>query len=69
MSYRPPEEELEGPIDKIIDGMDDFFRAANCRENNTVDKWSDDHLKELSKIVVKMIKLCRKLKKLNNETW
>lgn len=48
MSYRPPEQELEGPCKKIIQGIDEFNAAANARADDG--EWVQDHLDKLAEI-------------------
>lgn len=68
MGYRPPEQELEDSIDKILEGFDTFEDRANERIRH-YDEWADDHIETLVGLLRKMSKMKHKLVKLKDETW
>lgn len=67
MSYRPENQSLDESIETIILGFALFQKAV--KERHKSNDWKDDHLLELDKVSIKMIKIERKLRKLRRETW
>ena len=46
MAYTPESQYLSDHIETIVEGIDDFARAANERVGDT-GEWSEEHLREL----------------------
>lgn len=68
MSYRPPEESLEG-LSQIRSGIDDFSRAVDCRQRNSSDPWLQSHLDEIHGFRMKLLELVPELERLRRENW
>lgn len=67
MGYRPEEQSLENPSDKIIEGIKEFTSAVEKRiESNN---WQAEHIEEISEIDDELQKIKKKLLKIKNETW
>ena len=71
MSYTSDEQKLEPSIYKILEGFEDFNSAANARHKQNAEtnkEWTDEHLDELVELQGEILKLKRKLQKLQSET-
>ena len=71
MSYTPDEQKLEPSIYKILEGFEDFNCAANARHKQNAEmhkELSDEHLDELVELQGDILKLKRKLQKLQSKT-
>lgn len=67
MSYRNPDQALEGPCKKIIEGIDDFNKAANARVDSG--DWTDEHLGELADIQERLVSLRLDIANLLRRNW
>jgi hypothetical protein len=67
VSYRPPEQELEGPCTKIIEGIGDFIRASSARQGSR--DWNEEHLDELAQLSADLIHIELRLQKIKRDTW
>ena len=67
MSIRPDEQNLEDPIDKIIEGMDEFMNAT--KERIRSGDWKESHIKEIMEISTTLWCLQEKLLRIKEETW
>lgn len=67
MSYREESQALEEPIDKILEGFEEFESAARKRLESG--EWKTSHLEELNKIRGQMNKLDLRLRTMKNDTW
>jgi len=67
MGYRPDNQALEEPIDKILSGFKAFNSAAEKRIESG--EWKADHEKELNEIRKKFMDLQIELEKLKRDTW
>lgn len=68
MTYRPPEQSLESPCSKIIEGVDEFINAARERIDNN-DEWQSWHINELTRISMSLLEMRTTLAKLKAENW
>lgn len=67
MSYRAPEQDLEEPIDDIINGIDKFDKAVDKRVESN--EWQQEHLVEISELSLQLRRIKFSLVKLKHETW
>lgn len=67
MGYRPDKESLEDPINSIIVGVKEFDSAVNSRIE--AGDWTDEHIKRIDEIRIKLNELKTKLVILKEETW
>lgn len=67
MGYRPDEQALGPPIDKILEGIKELEKAIEERlESN---EWSEGHQLELKNLETELHFVKRNLAKLRRETW
>jgi hypothetical protein len=63
MSYTPEEQQIEGPVDKIFDAIEEFRKAAHERLAHPND-WSQEHRTELYETLKLLLDVQMKLSKL-----
>lgn len=67
MSYRPENQSLGKPAQKLIEGIDEFNCAVEERHN--CGEWKDSHLDHIAKISERLLALKFELIKINNDHW
>ena len=67
MSYRPTDQSIQEPCDKIIEGIDEFICNATNREDSG--DWKDEHIDEIVDVSTELLKLRLKLKRLSRDNW
>lgn len=67
MSYRDPKQSLEGPIDKILEGIEEFNAAVEERFRSG--EWPEDHITEIVMIGKELFAQKFDLLKVKKETW
>ena len=68
MSYTPENQLLAGPIDQILNGIDQFNENAHNRITTDVVEWDDKHLKELHELRKQLLDVHFQLEKLRKKT-
>lgn len=69
MSYRPQGQSLEDPILSILNGIEEFKKAADERIKAGTSEWKESHLSELTNLKNKLNDIQLQLSILNEETW
>jgi hypothetical protein len=67
MSYRPENQALTEPIEKILEGIEQFSMAVHERIKS--DEWKRDHIYFLMDIRAKLHLLEPILREVKRETW
>ncbi len=67
MSYRPENQSIETPCNKIIEGIEEYQTAV--WERVRAEQWTREHLEELHQTLIELITIKFKLAKLAQETW
>jgi hypothetical protein len=67
MGYRPENQALNAPIEKILEGFEDFDSAVKKRTESN--EWSEEHIIKLNEFRKKFFDLQFELEALNRETW
>lgn len=67
MGYRPVEQALEEPIDKILEGMNEFSEAT--QERIRCGEWKDSHIEELQEVRKLFVDLETRLTRIKKNTW
>jgi hypothetical protein len=67
MSYRPPEQSIEGPAHDIAEAVDRFSAAVDRRLASG--DWSEDHISRLEELEARLHVLRYPLLRLAEETW
>lgn len=67
MGYRPQEQSLIEPIDKILEGVDEFEKATKKRIESK--EWQTEHIEHLNNFRKQFLDLSFQLRKLQEETW
>ena len=67
MTYRPPNQALEEPIEKILEGVKEFDSAVDERIENG--DFIVEHLEEIDDLRHDLNKLKIRLSKIRKDTW
>lgn len=67
MSYRAPEQALEEPIDKILNGIAEYDAAVDKRIESG--EWKKDHCDEIADISLALRRIAMRLRKVKAHTW
>jgi hypothetical protein len=67
MSYRPKNQELETPINNILDNIELFNEHSNERIKSNV--WRTSHILKLYNVRTKLLAIQLDLLEIKNETW
>ena len=67
MGYRPGNQALEEPIDKIIEGTVEFQSAVRARM--IAGGWKQEHLDEINVAAVSLQEIQSRLYKIKRGTW
>lgn len=67
MSYRAENQELETPIQNILDGIKIFNERVNKRIENG--DWQPEHILKLNKIRKELFDIQIELEEVKRETW
>ena len=68
MSYRPDNQSLEKPIEKLLEAIEEFFPPATERQRDA-SEWSGSHRQELKDLCVRLSILKYDLVTLHEGTW
>jgi len=67
MGYRPEYQAINPPVEKILEGIEDFDAAAKKRAESN--EWSEEHITKLNELRKKLFELQIELEALFKETW
>lgn len=67
MGYRPEDQSLENPANKIIEGIDEFIVNSTNREDSG--EWKDEHIDEIIELSSELIKLRSKMRRITKDNW
>lgn len=67
MGYRPDNQALSEPIEKIIEGFQEFESAVDARIE--CGEWKREHLERISELANQMRMMRLTLKILHSDTW
>lgn len=71
MGYRPDDQSLEKPLNRIIEVLDSALPELEKVINNRAEsrEWKDSHIEELNQIIIDVFKLKILLKRIESENW
>lgn len=67
MGYRPPEQSLKDPAEKVLSALEELEDACKARFKSG--DWTLEHLSQLSNLLVKIAELRGTIAIVVNDTW